>query len=151
FVEAVSDVWEVIAWHAIFHRMIKDNLGGSDELTKIKEYMKALGVPAHSSVDVAVKKSVSAFSGAAEITNGSVTDYLSNLAFGVVSYEGAQAAAIHILDSMNTRAVVLMDSMEQFVLERSAVAHAMSGLFKCIARLNSPGSKCEIRFCFPSE
>jgi hypothetical protein len=151
FVEAVADIWEIIARHATFHQIIKNEFGKPEDLTIIKKYLNAIGIAQSTSIDEAVKKSAFVLHKKSTDSIGSVTDYIESLTFAGVSYEGAQEAANRILNQAKTRAVILMDSMEDFALEQNTIAHALSGLFKCIARLSSPESNCEIRFCFPSE
>ncbi len=150
FVEAIADVWEVLAWHAVFVEITKDSSHSSSESDIIRSYLSKAGdyVSNPGQLALSVAQQV-------RIVCNQPTDpgskCMEQIYFGETTYGKAKSAAIDILESRRSKAIILMDSMENFALDSDTVSFALSGLFKCIGRMHSPECYCEISFCFPSE
>lgn len=66
-------------------------------------------------------------------------------------YTTARAAAIRILKAHKERAIVLVDSLEQYPVQVSSVAHAMAGLLHCVGEFNERNKWINVRLCLPAE
>ncbi len=154
FVEAVADIWEMFVWTAIFHQISNSSdFSGNPKIMFIHRYLSDLvkgNFNAISSEQVAVI-AASTLRSRCEGKVNTVSDCLNCMEFGSVSFEQAREVAKEILTSSNTRAVVLMDSLEDLDVAANSVRHSLQGLFKCLGRFHDPARPCEVRFCFPME
>jgi hypothetical protein len=56
-----------------------------------------------------------------------------------------------LLEEKMIRAIILLDSLEQYPVEIPSVAHALSGLLKCAGQFNEVNERFSIRLCLPAE
>ena len=153
-VEGVADIWEVIIWHIVFHKIQQISLGHDNQLRIINSYLKKLGITDRSNNEYIIGR-------VSHYLNGNETDskpnyynidYSQYLSFeNHYSYTECLDTTNKILSEQKFSAYVLFDSLEEFKPEEKDVNRAMSGLFKCIANFNRPQCNCKIKFCFPAE
>lgn len=68
-----------------------------------------------------------------------------------VEFEKAKALVIDVLTKNNERAILLFDSLEHYPTSIESVAHATSGLLKCVGQFNERNDRLNVRLCLPAE
>jgi len=66
-------------------------------------------------------------------------------------FQKAKKALFEELRLNNKRAVILLDSLDDFRLDLDDVSRAIQGLLKAIGESNKPSNRVDIRFCLPAE
>ncbi len=156
FVEAIADVWEIVIWTSVFEELTKLELPDSPQKTTILKYLdgpereREAELDGEIQEDLLVKTATTIFDKFKEWL-GVPANFIDEYPGGNVSFEHTRDNAIDLLSTLNTRAVILLDSVEEYDLDRDEVTSALKGLFLCISRIHSPESYIEARFCFPSE
>jgi hypothetical protein len=151
FVESVAEIWDTVFWTAIFSELAKKQYNYQDSLSTIETYLDGLGITKASTADSVIKDIINTISEKSKGTAGVAAAVISKLAFNDVSFASAKDAAERILKGNKVRAVVLMDSMENFPLNQKKIARALAGLLKTIGQFHGDESLAEIRFCIPAE
>ena len=67
------------------------------------------------------------------------------------SFDELRKTTLSILKEKNTRAIILLDSLEDFHLDLEPIKKSIEGLFKAVGEFNIVRGRPEIRFCLPSE
>lgn len=151
YVEQVAEVWEMLLWTAVIQKIGGDEPEDPDVIT-CRALSEALRVRSANTGDKPIKTMARAFRRIAGTSPGITTSAMQDVEVrGKVSFSDARRCAEHFLEKEGTRALILMDSLEDYALSDERTVAAMGGLFKCITHLNSPESLCDIRCCFPSE
>ena len=154
FVESIADIWEMLVWNLVIYEINLSKLVDSgDDFKIINKYISSLGKMSRNTPERFVSTIADLINKNCRNKGDDVTACaIEQLTFNDdISFTNAKVAAENILNTAKTKAIVLIDSMEDFSINQEIVANALGGLFKCIWRLNIPESICEIRFCFPSE
>ena len=151
FVESVAEIWDTVFWTAIFSELTKTEFDHNDETPIITKYLDGLGIKKRTTADTVIKEIINTISERSKGSAMLTAAVISKLAFNDVSFVEAKDAAERLLKNNKVRAVVLMDSMEDFPLEQHNVARALAGLLKTIGQFSDNSGLAEIRFCVPAE
>lgn len=148
--EEVSTLWEELIYLAVMSQVATVFRGESRELDMIRDYMakENLQVPnGPESFLWKVVKSISAKAGAGIV--GAVAEIVKETTG--VDFETARDITEKLLEEKNVKAIVLLDSLEQYPTEIPTVANALAGLLKCAGQFNERHENVHLRLCLPAE
>lgn len=149
--EEVSLLWENLLWGAVFSELIEQHGEQSlAALLPVAHYLEGVGVKQGMSYYRIMRSILKAI----EQLNAKVKvliDTIDELSAQGVTFGEAKAVAIDFMSKRGLKAIVLIDSLEQFPLDVPSMANALTGLLRTVGRFNQPGQPCEIRCCLPSE
>ncbi len=149
--EEVSLLWENLLWGAVFSELIRQHSDQSvKELIPVAHYLEGIGVKQGMSYYKIMRSILKAI----EQLNAKVKvliDTIEELSSQGVTFGDAKETAIDFMNRRGIKAIVLIDSLEQFPLDVPSMANTLTGLLRTVGRFNQPGQPCEIRCCLPSE
>lgn len=149
--EEAAKLWHALLWGAVFQQLLVCHPAHSAaELLPVAHYLEGLGIKPGMSFYAVMR----AILGAIANLNKRVkilVDAIEDLASRGVRFQEAHDCAESFMAKQNIKAIILMDSLEQFPLDEPAMAKAMTGLLRCVGQFNQPGRPCELRCCLPSE
>lgn len=149
FVEEVAELWTVLLWTTVCSRIVKAD---QKRTKKIQAYLSGLGVKTRLSPYGVMKTVLHVLSERGGSKPSAVlAEITEELAFNDVTFAEARDQALDWLEENGVRAVILMDSLENFQLDDQTMCYAISGLLKCQGTFRSPGSQCVLRCCLPVE
>lgn len=148
FAESVASLWETILWIPMLCHISGNVSKGTSRI--IDDYLAKIGVRARGTIDEILWNIVDVMAERQkEKTTGVVADILRRT--DTITFNEVKQAVHNELESSKKRAIMLVDSLEDFHLDVDSVAIAIQGLLKCIGRANTPTSRADIRFCIPAE
>lgn len=149
FAEGVAAIWERILQVALF-ASIRHELPKSEKITRlINDYLAKNGIREAENTDGILWHIADTLAERAQNTVGIVAEILRRVASA--DYKDLKDSLDAYLGERGERAVIVLDSLDDFQLDDFRVARALQGLLKCIGRSNKPRSKIDIRFCLPAE
>jgi len=153
FPEEVAELWNTMFWHTVLPAIAKQASGPSGrEVDAVKRYVSGMGIGAMQSPYRVMRKVVRILKDrGGDKPIGMLGEFLEEEVFDDVTFIEARSRAIEFMDQNNLRAIILLDTLDDFQLEDTAMHHAISGLLKCQGEFRFPGSPCELRCCIPSE
>lgn len=148
FPETIAELWETVLWIAFFSG-VREKLSLSSKKV-INAYLAKIGIREGASIDDVLWNIADTLSEQASGKSiGMVADILrktDNLTFSQV-----KDTVNNELLEKKKRAVIMLDSLDDFHIEIDSVSLAIQGLLKCIGRSNKPANRVDIRFCLPAE
>ena len=148
FPETIAELWETVLWIAFLNGM--RNRLSSPTKKLINAYLAKVGVRESASIDDVLWDIADVLSkNASGKTIGMIAEVLrraDNLSFAEV-----KDTVCNELRETKKRALIMLDSLDDFRLEIDTVSLALQGLLKCIGRANKPSARTDIRFCLPAE
>ena len=150
FPESVSDLWETVIWIGLFSQ-IRHKINKSSRATKlINDYLGKIGVREEGTLDDVLWNITEVLSEkAAGKPIGIISEILRHT--DTITYKDTKECLLKELSSTNKRAVILLDSLDEFSLQTESISRALQGLLKCIGNSNTPSTRVDIRFCLPAE
>lgn len=150
FAESISDIWENVLFTGAFSELRKQLPKDSNAKKLINDYLAKIGIREACTFDDILWKITEII---AEKTKSNtiqvVTEILRALANN--DFKSSHAALCEELEKNNKRAVILLDSLDDFQLNLADVSRAIQGLLKRIGESNKPSNRIDIRFCLPAE
>ena len=151
FVETVAEIWEAVLWAPLMLEITRMPADATDaDHGAIRAYLDGAGVATQRSADQALRAMASSLMEHTRREGQPAEALIERLMFNDVSFEYARDAATRILRARKAKAIVLLDSLEDFALDREGNRRSIAGLLKAIGSLQ-PRSPCEVRLCLPSE
>ena len=152
-VEEVEELWNIVLWATVMARVPRFKEGTSDPRHEIvRRYFKAIQINPRSTPYLVMRRMID------EVRKhcgreplGALEDFVNHAMFDGIDFSTAKENAIDYLKVHGVRAIVLLDSLDDFQLEYDSMQHALAGLLKCQANFNEPGSPCVLRCCIPAE
>jgi hypothetical protein len=150
FPESVADLWETVLWIGLFSQ-IRQKLNKRSRATKlINDYLGKIGIREEGTLDDVLWNITEVLSEkAAGKPIGIIADILRHT--DTVTYKDTKECLLKELNEIKKRAVILLDSLDEFSLQTKSVSRALQGLLKCIGNSNKPSTRVDIRFCLPAE
>jgi len=149
FPEAIASIWERILQIAVFSA-VRHELPSKLRLRSlINDYLAKNGIDQDESVDGILWHIANTLAEKSKGPVGIVAEILRRVSSAEYS-ELVRGLNEYLKDS-DERAVIVMDSLDDFQLENFEVQRALQGLLKCIGRSNRPRARLDIRFCLPAE
>jgi hypothetical protein len=149
--EEVSLLWTSLLWGTVFNELVqryeKKFPGPCLILSK---YLDAAGIRRGMSLYAVMKALLNAvlkLNAKLQV----IADAVDELAVEGINFDQARKTAIELMKAQELRAIILIDSLEQFPLHEERMRNAMGGLLKAVGSFNQPGLPCEVRCCLPSE
>jgi hypothetical protein len=149
--EESARLWHNLLWGSVFQELLaRQPVEAATELLPVAHYLEGLGVKPGMNFYAVMRAILRAVAGLNKRVKVLI-DAIEDLASRGVRFQEAQDCAERFMARRGTKAVILMDSLEQFPLDEPAMAKAMAGLLRCVGQFNQPGRPCELRCCLPSE
>lgn len=150
FAESVAKIWENVLFLGLFG-LIRESLEKGSEAKKlINDYLAKVGIRDKKTFDDILWEATEIISGRAkEKPHGMAAEILQFL--DNVTFQTTKAALQEELSSRNEKAVILLDSMDDFQLDFDSVSRALQGLLKFTGWSNNPSTPIDIRLCLPAE
>ncbi|MCB8928203.1 MAG: hypothetical protein H6652_21570 [Ardenticatenaceae bacterium] len=150
FAEDIAELWESTLWISIFSKIRNTLKISADLKISINAYLSKIGVRDANSIDDVfwiVSDVLSENAGDKAI--GMVAEILRRL--DKRSFDETRRKCIEFFRENGHRAIILIDSLDDFRLEIDAVVHALQGLIKCVGSFRHPSGFVDVRFCLPAE
>lgn len=154
-VESVAEQWRCALLTMIFAEVLRRNEAARGTLTKTGNYLHKIGV--RLPID---NKSAGASETIWQIANTLSRRQISKETaetahatevFGSPTFEDADEEITSYLLHRKERAIVLIDSLDDYPLADASANRAISGLLKCVGMFNRPDRPYHVRFCLPAE
>jgi len=150
FVEKVSQLWEHIFTLSLFRGIATGYSEPSGDISLIKDYCAKNELTGDIGIEDWLWKILRvAKDKVKNETISSVAAVISEIAGE--DYKNTRRAALSVLRHNKDRAIVLVDSLEQYPVNVSSVAHAMAGLLHCVGEFNERNKWINVRLCLPAE
>jgi hypothetical protein len=150
FAESIQKIWKTVIFIGVFgeireHRRLSSHLRGL-----INDYLAKIGLSEKGTIDDFLWKITEIISERAkDKPHGMIAEILQS--FDNVTLKSVLQALEAELDDKNQRAVILLDSLDDFQMQVDVVGRAIQGLLKFIGEANYPSARIDIRFCLPAE
>jgi hypothetical protein len=161
FVEVVEKIWDVLLWSAVCSRILELNLSSDARIQTIRDYANSLSFnekmrPEHI-IENIITFLIQHIKRNESLRIESELQLHKCLDFGFTSFEAARDIAKEILKEAKPNgsrlgpALVLMDTLEAYRLERDDATHAVGGLVRYLGHQAPNKGLLELRFCLPAE
>jgi len=150
FVERIADTWQALFWLALFHHITLTNSADFDDVATIKAFVECKDVMCAKTTDGFL---VNLLNDSRNLQGGDLLELLrpDTGPPSHISFEKAQSAAMKFLQRVQKKAVLLLDSIEDYKQDISSAEQAVKGLLKCVGRFNEMQERLHLRFCLPAE
>jgi hypothetical protein len=150
FVESVKEVWRVVIYIGFFCEVREKLSLNSRARALINDYLAKIGLRDKGTLEDTLWTITDIISKyAKEKAYGVIPDLLK--LFDNVTFESVLKVLESEFEKGKYRAVLLLDSLDDFQLHIDAVGRAVQGLLKFIGETNKPSAHIDIRFCLPAE
>ena len=150
-VEEIAELWMVIFWNTIFIELFKLEKT-KNGLEVMGKYVDGFGLTRVRSPYSIMRKTIEILKAHDKhVPLSVVSKLIYEIAFNGVTFTEAKANAIDYMEKKGIKAIILLDSLEDFQLNDEKMPHAISGLLKCQGTFHITGSLAEIRCCIPTE
>jgi hypothetical protein len=148
FAETVANLWETVLWIPMLTQL-RQQLSSAVK-NKIDAYLAKVGIRTEGTIDDVLWNIADTLAERAKDKPvGIISDILRRT--DTISFSEVKQSVSDELKFKKKRAVILVDSLEDFHLNVESVAIAIQGLLKFVGRTNTPSSRVDIRFCIPAE
>jgi hypothetical protein len=148
--EDIADLWEELFCLALMAELAARFKGESRELALIGDFVAKEDPSLAETFDSFLWRIVRTLSAKASGNLvGAVAEVVKE-ATGV-QFSAAKRIALALLEKKQLRAIVLLDSLEQYPTQIQGVANALSGLLKCAGQFNERHERFHLRLCLPAE
>ncbi len=150
FVEKISALWEQIFVLSLFRNIANQFKEPSRDIGIIKDYCAKYGLSNNISIEDWLWKLLKA---ARDKTKNEVISSVAAVIADIAGedFESTKSASIKALQYNKSKAIILIDSLEQYPVRISNVALAISGLLLCAGEFNERNESIHIRLCLPAE
>lgn len=150
FAESVAKLWENVLYVGLFGG-IRERLDTKSKAAKyINDYLGKLGVRDGDTLDDILWKITDVIAERGkDKPHGLVAELLRKL--DNVTFKKTKDELIYELKCKKLKAVVLLDSLDDFRLHIDTVSRAIQGLLKFVGEANKPSTPIDIRLCLPAE
>ncbi|MDE1463905.1 P-loop ATPase, Sll1717 family [Spartinivicinus poritis] len=147
FPETIAEMWETVLCITFFSK-IREELCASKKL--IDAYLAKIGIRAGATIDDVLWNIADTIS---EKASGKALGIIAEILRRTdnISFADVKETVRKELQEKKQRAVIMLDSLDEFQLDIDSVSLALQGLLKCIGRSNKPSARTDIRFCLPAE
>lgn len=150
FAEQVARIWENVLQIGLFCDIRGKLPRGSQSKKLIDDYLAKIGIREGATLDDALWSVADVIAEQAKgRTTGIVADILRRL--DSTTHDRTRNALSEELKSTKTKAVILLDSLDDFQLHMDDVGRALQGLLKLAGEWNKPSSRIDMRLCLPAE
>lgn len=148
FPETIAELWETVLW-IVYLSGIRDKLSATTK-NKINAYLAKVGVREGANIDDVLWNIADTL---AEKASGKTIGVIAEILrrTDTISFIEVKDAVCGELQDKKQRAVIMLDSLDEFHLDIESVSLALQGLLKCIGRSNKPSARTDMRFCLPAE
>lgn len=150
FAENVARLWENVLYIGFFG-VIRNQLPKSSKALKyINDYLAKIGIRDGDTFDDVLWNVAEIIS---EQQKGKTSGLIASILKKIdnVTYRKTKAELYLELRSQKKKAIILLDSLDDFQLEFEVVSRAIQGLLKFAGQTNSSNTPVDIRLCLPAE
>lgn len=151
FPENTAEIWE-LAFSLLFFKEISRKNDDKFDFKYTKDYLSKIGLNNNEYHNVenflwdVINIISKNFQGKPVGTLLQLVKYCDN-----VTFDDAYNEVNNFIKINNHKAILLIDSLDQFEICSENFSHALSGLLKCVGSFNIPDKIFDIRFCLPAE
>lgn len=149
FYETVGELWEQFIFLAIFRGVASHYKNPSADVAVLKDYNAKHGIKDGGKLDSLLWKVVHA-TRTSKVDAIATASTLVNEVAGV-DFFSAKEAAIRILKHNKGKALLLIDSVEQYPFGAKNLDFAIGGLFHCVGEFNDRNYEVNVRLAIPAE
>lgn len=150
FHENVADLWEHLFTLALFRKTSQKFNKPAYDLAILKDYCSKNGLGDEGSIEDWLWRIVRIAKTKVRIdTIASVADIVTELTGA--NFQTAKKSFIEILKYNDARALLQIDSLDQYPINIDQVAHSISGLLMCVGEFNERNERYHVRVCLPAE
>lgn len=149
-VEEIEGLWEELFYLSLMAWVAEKYGHESKELAKIADFVARIDPNAVTSVESFLWKIVQTLSKKATGNFVGAVAAVIQESTGV-SFDNAKRISNELLEKKGIRAILLLDSLEQYPVHVQSVSHALSGLLKCAGQFNCRNERFNLRLCLPAE
>lgn len=149
FYEEVADLWEQFIYLAVFRGVSSRFKSPAEDAAVLKDYNAKHGIKDGGKLDNLLWKVVHA-ARAAKNDAIALAGALVNEVAGV-DFPKAKEAAINMLRHNDARALLLIDSVEQYPFGAKNLDYAIGGLLHCVGEFNEQHDYVNVRLALPAE
>ena len=153
FAEDVAKLWNALFWLEIVYETDKIFPTATKKISVFGKVFKVFGLKANMSPGSIIQTVLQVLRDKSEDNEiGMAADiFYRLLEEQETSLDELKKATQIVLREKNTRAIILLDSLEDFYLDLEPIKKTIEGLFKSVGEFNVVRGRPEIRFCLPSE
>lgn len=142
-IEEIATIWNLAFMHALFTEMARVARGDAG-LAKVRSYIAALGLDDEQTPYMVMKTVLDVLrKHGGERPLSVAAHILDELWKGKVGFSEARDEAIAFLKNKQWRAIILLDSLEDFNLDERTMCHAIAGLLRCQGTFHEAGTPWE--------
>lgn len=150
FAESVQKIWKTVIYIGLFSELCDSLPKTYKSKALISDYLAKIGFRDKGTIDEILWRITDVIANyAKEKTYGLIVEVLK--IFDNVTFQSTLKTLQNELKIHKQRAVILLDSLDDFQLHTEIVGRAVQGLLKFIGESNNPASLIDIRFCLPAE
>jgi len=150
FAESVKEVWRIVILIGFFCEVRAKLSSKSRAKVLINDYLAKIGLRDKGTLEDTLWKITEIIS---RYTKGKTYGIIPELLkmFDNVTFVSVLTALEDEFEKEESRAVILLDSLDDFQLNVDIVGRAVQGLLKFIGETNRPSARIDVRLCLPAE
>lgn len=148
-VESISGIWDAILWNSFFwllHRTGRPHVGR----VPIQQHLRSLGIDSCHSLESVFNVLSHEMERISRQSSGYAIDMIGQVLRGP-QYENLKSISHADLAKDGAKAIVVMDSLDEYPVRVNDFKKSLAGLLKCAGEFNAVGGNYEFRLCLPSE
>lgn len=150
FVEKTAQLWEHILILSLLRGIGRAYTRPEKELAIIRDYCGKHGLDENESIEDWLWKMLRVAK--SQVKNDTISSVAAVIAeIAGEDYTTTKDAAMTVLRENKEHALVLVDSLEQYPVNVTAVAQSMAGLLHCVGEFNERNKWIKVRLCLPAE
>lgn len=149
FYEIVAELWEQFIYLAIFRGVSSRFKIPSEDAAILKDYNAKHGIKEGGSLDNLLWRVVHAARTSKMATVATASTLVNEVAG--VDFPRAKEAATNMLKRNKAKALLLIDSVEQYPFGAKNLGYAIGGLLHCVGEFNEQHQHVKVRLAIPAE
>ncbi len=148
FVEQISDFWEFLFWLSLMREVLSQRSDSSNQhICYMRDFFTGLGLDINTS-PIRMLKFVLTDSQVSCFSNYRGINFIGG---DKVKFLQAKLSLETWLEMENMQGIVLLDTLEDFELERADMSRTIAGLLHCVGQFNSSESRASVCLSLPAE
>ncbi len=153
FTESVADFWDFLFWVAIMAKLKETYPNDVEKSSIIGRVLSKFDIPFNSNTQSVLRAVIDSISTRTkDMGIGVITDVIArDLEEESTSLKDLKISVNTVLKKNKSRAIIVLDSLDDYELDIDVVTKTLSGLLMSVGRFNIVRGRPEIRLCLPSE
>ncbi|BCG65177.1 MAG: hypothetical protein methR_P3002 [Methyloprofundus sp.] len=153
FTESVADFWDFLFWVAIMAKIKEIYPNHIESSSVIERVLSKFNITTNLSTQSVLRSVIDSISSRTKNMGiGVITDVIAReLESEKTSLREIKQNVNAVLKANKSRAIIVLDSLDDYELDINVVTKTLSGLLMSVGRFNIVRGRPEIRLCLPSE